>query len=152
MYFVRLMYSTIYAQVNNGVINNNSVLDMECGVFLARYGHVCTMYDLMLYMVTYRNTYKPDYVSNGDLSDINKRFPDYLKHKGSIMEAHKPEPQTDARTSEKRQRTGAENLEDYLIRAAKRGDNLLNSALCEIGVFTKKHAQELMDKYAPQTF
>lgn len=152
MYFVRLMYSTIYAQVNNGVINNNSVLDMECGNFLARYGHTCTMFDLMLYMATYRNTYKPDYISNGDLSDIIKRFPDYLKHKGSTREAHKPQPKTEARTSEKQQRTGAEELEIYLIRAAKRGDNLLESALLGLGVFTKEHAQELMDKYGPQAF
>lgn len=151
MYFVRLMYSTIYAQVNNGVINNNSVLDMECGNFLARYGHTCTMFDLMLYMATYRNTYKPDYISNGDLSDIIKRFPEYLKHKGSMREAHKPQPKTETRTSEKQQRTGAEELEAYLIRAAKRGDNLFESALLG-GVFTKEHAQELMDKYAPQAF
>lgn len=151
MYFVRLMYSTIYAQVNNGVINNNSVLDMECGIFLARYGHTCTMFDLMLYMATYRNTYKPDYISNGDLSDIIKRFPEYLKHKALIMEAHKPQPKTEARTSEKQQRTGAEELEKYLIRAAKRGDNLFESALLG-GVFTKEHAQELMDKYGPQAF
>ena len=152
MYFVRLMYSTIYAQVNNGVINNNSVLDMECGIFLARYGHTCTMFDLMLYMATYRNTYKPDYVSNGDLSDIIKRFPEYMKHKALIMEAHKPQPKTEARTSEKTQPTGENKLEVYLIRAAKRGDNLLKSALCEMGIFSKKHAQELMDKYGPQAF
>lgn len=153
LYFSKLLFSTIYAQGNSGSTNcNQSVVNMQAGLFLAQYGKHCSMFDYMLYMGTYRSKYKPDYVSNGDLSDIIKRFPDYLKHKGSIMEAHKPEPQTDARTSEKRQRTGAENLEDYLIRAAKRGDNLLNSALCEIGVFTKKHAQELMDKYAPQTF
>ena len=150
MYFVRLMYSTIYAQVNNGVINNNSVLDMECGNFLARYGHTCTMFDLMLYMATYRNTYKPDYISNGDLSDIIKRFPEYMKHKGNIMEAHKPQPKTEARTSEK-EPVGIAGLEKYLIRAAKRGDNLFESALLG-GVFTKEHAQELMDKYAPQAF
>lgn len=150
MCFVRLMYSTIYAQVNNGVINNNSVLDMECGNFLARYGHTCTMFDLMLYMATYRNTYKPDYVSNGDLSDIIKRFPEYMKHKGNIMEAHKPQPKTEARTSEK-EPVGIAGLEKYLIRAAKRGDNLFESALLG-GVFTKEHAQELMDKYGPQAF
>lgn len=110
------------------------------------------MFDYMLYMATYRSKYKPDYVSNGDLSDIIKRFPDYLKHKGSMREAHKPQPKTEARTSEKQQRTGAEELEIYLIRAAKRGDNLLESALLGLGVFTKEHAQELMDKYAPQAF
>lgn len=152
MYFVRLMYSTIYAQANNGTINNDGVLSMECGNFLARYGHACTMYDLMLYMATYRNTYKPDYISNGDLSDIAKRFPEYMKHKGNIMEAHKPQPKTEARTSDNNEPVGKEALELYLKEAAERGDNLLKSALCEMGIFSKKHAQELMDKYAPQAF
>ena len=151
MYFVRLMYSTIYAQVNNGTINNNSVLDMECGNFLARYGHACTMFDLMLYMATYRNTYKPDYISNGDLSDIAKRFPEYMKHKGSILEAHKPQPKTEARTSNNKP-VGKEALEIYLKRAAERGDNLLQGGLVAFGMVTPQHAKEVMDTYGPKAF
>ena len=153
LYFAKLLFTTIYAQGNNGATNcNQEVAKMQAGIFLAQYGNQCSMFDYMLYMATYRSKYKPDYVSNGDLSDIIKRFPDYLKHKGSMREAHKPQPKTEARTSEKQQRTGAEELEIYLIRAAKRGDNLLESALLGLGVFTKEHAQELMDKYAPQAF
>lgn len=124
---------------------------MQAGVFLAQYGRQCTMFDYMLYMATYRSKYKPDYVSNGDLSDIIKRFPEYMKHKGNIMEAHKPQPKTETRTSEK-EPVGIAGLEVYLIKAAKRGDNLFESALLGLGVFTKEHAQELMDKYAPQAF
>lgn len=154
MYFVRLMYSTIYAQVNNGVINNNSVLNMECGNFLARYGHTCTMFDLMLYMATYRNTYKPDYVSNGDLSDIIKRFPDYLKHKGNVLQAYgQKEPQDSGRTQQNGTKlVGKAALEYNLRKAAERGDNLLEGGLVTFGIVTRKHAQELMDKYAPQAF
>lgn len=152
MYFVRLMYSTIYAQANNGTINNDGVLSMECGNFLARYGHACTMYDLMLYMATYRNTYKPDYISNGDLSDIAKRFPEYMKHKGNVREMHKPQPKTEARTSNNNEPVGKEALELYLKEAAERGDNLLKSALCEMGIFSKKHAKEVMDAYGPKAF
>ena len=151
MYFVRLMYSTIYAQVNNGTINNNSVLDMECGNFLARYGHTCTMFDLMLYMATYRNTYKPDYISNGDLSDIAKRFPEYMKHKGNIMEAHKPQPKTEARTSNNKL-VGKAALEYYLRKAAERGDNLLEGGLVTFGMVTREHAKEVMDAYGPKAF
>lgn len=154
MYFVRLMYSTIYAQVNNGVINNNSVLNMECGNFLARYGHTCTMFDLMLYMATYRNTYKPDYVSNGDLSDIIKRFPDYLKHKGNVLQAYgQKEPQDSGRTQQNGTKlVGKAALEYCLRKAAERGDNLLEGGLVTFGIVTREHAQELMDKYAPQAF
>lgn len=152
MYFVRLMYSTIYAQANNGTINNDGVLSMECGNFLARYGHACTMFDLMLYMATYRNTYKPDYISNGDLSDIAKRFPEYMKHKGNVREMHKPQPKTEARTSDNKELVGAAALEAYLIEAAKRGDNLLKGGLVASGMVTREHAQEVMDKYAPEPF
>lgn len=149
-YFATLLFTAIYAQGNGGVSCNQEVAKMQAGLFLAEYGNQCSMFDYMLYMGTYRSKYKPDYVSNGDLSDIIKRFPDYLKHKASIMEAHKPQPETEARTSEK-EPVGKAGLEKYLIRAAKRGDNLFESALLG-GVFTKEHAQELMDKYAPQAF
>lgn len=161
-YFATLLFTAIYAQGNGGVSCNQEVAKMQAGLFLAEYGNQCFMFDYMLYMATYRSKYKPDYVSNGDLSDIIKRFPEYMKHKALIMEAHKPQPKTEARTSEKSQpqteaRTsekepvGIAGLEKYLIRAAKRGDNLLESPLLG-GVFTKEHAQELMDKYAPQAF
>lgn len=149
-YFATLLFTAIYAQGSGGVSCNQEVAKMQAGLFLAEYGNQCSMFDYMLYMGTYRSKYKPDYVSNGDLSDIIKRFPDYLKHKGSIMEAHKPQPKTEARTSEK-EPVGIAGLEKYLIRAAKRGDNLFESALLG-GVFTKEHAQELMDKYGPQAF
>lgn len=151
-YFAKLLFSTIYAQGNSGATNcNQSVVNMQAGLFLAQYGRQCTMFDYMLYMGTYRSKYKPDYVSNGDLSDIIKRFPDYLKHKASVYDAHKSQPKTETRTSEK-EPVGIAGLEVYLIKAAKRGDNLFESALLGLGVFTKEHAQELMDKYAPQAF
>lgn len=152
LYFAKLLFTTIYAQGNSGATNcNQSVVNMQAGVFLAQYGRQCTMFDYMLYMGTYRSKYKPDYVSNGDLSDIIKRFPDYLKHKGSIMEAHKPQPKTEARTSNKKP-VGKEALEIYLKRAAERGDNLLEGGLVAFGMVTREHAQEVMDKYGPQAF
>lgn len=151
-YFAKLLFSTIYVQGNSGATNcNQSVVNMQAGVFLAQYGRQCTMFDYMLYMGTYRSKYKPDYISNGDLSDIVKRFPDYLKHKGCTREAHKPQPKTEARTSNKKP-VGKEALEIYLKRAAKRGDNLLEGGLVAFGMVTREHAQEVMDKYGPQAF
>lgn len=153
LYFAKLLFTTIYAQGNNGATNcNQSIVNMQAGVFLAQYGRQCTMFDYMLYMGTYRSKYKPDYVSNGDLSDIIKRFPDYLKHKGSIMEAHKPQPKTEARTKEQKELVGIEAMKSYLKRAAKRGDNLLECGLLTYGAITREYAQELMDKYGPQAF
>ena len=151
-YFATLLFTAIYAQGNGGVSCNQEVAKMQAGLFLAQYGRQCSMFDYMLYMGTYRSKYKPDYVSNGDLSDIIKRFPEYMKHKGNIMEAHKPQPKTETRTSDNKEPVGAAALEAYLIEAAKRGDNLLKGGLLTFGAITREYAQELMDKYAPQSF
>lgn len=151
-YFAKLLFSTIYAQGNSGTTScNQSVVNMQAGLFLAQYGRRCTMFDYMLYMGTYRSKYKPDYVSNGDLSDIIKRFPDYLKHKALIMEAHKPQPQTETRTSEK-EPVEIAGLEVAMIKRVKEGGNLFDSTWYRLHLVTKEHAQELMDKYAPQAF
>lgn len=151
-YFATLLFTTIYAQGNGGVSCNQEVAKMQAGLFLAQYGKQCSMFDCMLYMGTYRSKYKPDYVSNGDLSDIIKRFPDYLKHKGSIMEAHKPQPKTEARTSNNNEPVGKEALELYLKEAAERGDNLLKGGLVAFGMVTREHAKEVMDAYGPKAF
>ena len=110
------------------------------------------MFDLMLYMATYRNTYKPDYISNGDLSDIVKRFPEYMKHKALVMEAHKPQPKTEARTKEQKELVGIEAMKSYLRKAAERGDNLLEGGLVTFGMVTREHAKEVMDAYGPKAF
>lgn len=149
-YFVRLLLSTIYIQVNNGKVLNQSVLDMEAGIFLAKYGNTCTMFDLMLYMATYRNTYRPDYVGGGDVSDVTKRFPDYLRHKAQVQDANKPK-QDETRT-EKSEPRGREALELYLREAAERGDDLLQGGLVRFGVVSVAHAKEMMAKYGPKAY
>lgn len=151
-YFATLLFTAIYAQGNGGVSCNQEVAKMQAGLFLAEYGRQCSMFDYMLYMGTYRSKYKPDYISNGDLSDIIKRFPEYMKHKkGNIMEAQKQQPKTETRTSNNKS-VGKEALEIYLKRAAERGDNLLESGLVAFGMVTREHAKEVMDKYGPKAF
>lgn len=150
-YFATLLFTAIYAQGNGGVSCNQEVAKIQAGLFLAQYGRKCTMFDYMLYMGTYRSKYKPDYVSNGDLSDIIKRFPEYLKHKASVYDAHKPQPQTETRTSEK-EPVGIAGLEVAMIRRVKERGNLFDSAWYRLHLVTKEHAQELIDKYAPQAF
>ena len=124
---------------------------MQAGLFLAEYGNQCSMFDYMLYMGTYRSKYKPDYISNGDLSDIIKRFPEYMKHKGNIIEAHKPKQEEPQQKKEKKV-VGIEALENYLKKAAERGDNLLEGGLVKFGVVSVEHAKEVMKKYAPEPF
>lgn len=150
-YFATLLFTAIYAQGNGGVSCNQEVAKMQAGLFLAEYGRQCSMFDYMLYMGTYRSKYKPDYISNGDLSDIIKRFPEYMKHKGNIMEAHKQQPKTETRTSNNKP-VGKEALEIYLKRAAERGDNLLQGGLVAFGMVTPQHAKEVMDTCGPKAF
>ena len=152
LYFAKLLFTTIYAQGNNGATNcNQSIINMQAGLFLAEYGNQCSMFDYMLYMGTYRSKYKPDYISNGDLSDIIKRFPEYMKHKGNIIEAHKPKQEEPQQKKEKKV-VGIEALENYLKKAAERGDNLLEGGLVKFGVVSVEHAKEVMKKYAPEPF
>lgn len=150
-YFTTLLFTAIYAQGNGGVSCNQEVAKMQAGLFLAEYGNQCSMFDYMLYMGTYRSKYKPDYISNGDLSDIIKRFPEYMKHKGNIMEAHKPKQEEPQQKKEKKV-VGIEALENYLKKAAERGDNLLEGGLVSFGVVSVEHAKEVMKKYAPEPF
>lgn len=155
LYFAKLLFTTIYAQGNNGATNcNQSIVNMQAGLFLAEYGNQCSMFDYMLYMATYRSKYKPDYVSNGDLSDIIKRFPDYLKHKGNVLQAYgQKEPQDIGRTQQNGTKlVGKAALEYNLRKAAERGDNLLEGGLVTFGIITREHAKEVMDKYGPQAF
>lgn len=153
-FVVTMMFSSIYALGNGGGTCNKDFLKIEAGNFLARFGSQCTMFDLMLYLATYRSAYKPDYVGGGDLSDITKRFPDYLKHKGNIIQAHgQKEPQSSARTQQNgAQLVGKSALEAYLRKAAARGDNLLQGGLVAFGMVTPQHAQEVMDAYGPKAF
>lgn len=150
-YFATLLFTAIYAQGNGGVSCNQEVAKMQAGIFLAQYGRLCSMFDYMLYMGTYRSKYKPDYVSNGDLSDVIKRFPEYMKHKDSILKAHKPQTKTEARTSSNKP-VGIEALKLYLKTAAERGDNLLEGGLVQFGIVSREHAKEVMAKYAPEPF
>lgn len=153
-YFATLLFTAIYAQGNGGVSCNQEVAKMQAGLFLAEYGNQCSMFDYMLYMATYRSKYKPDYVSGGDLSDITKRFPDYLKHKGNVLQAYgQKEPQDSGRTQQNGTKlVGKAALEYHLRKAAERGDNLLEGGLVTFGIITREHAKEVMDKYAPQAF
>lgn len=148
---VGMNFSALY-QMGGGRGNfNEAFFYAAVDRFIAKHGNACTMFDLLLYCDAYRDTYKDKFTSNEDFSDYSKQFPEYLKHKALVMEAHKPQPKTETRTSNKKL-VGKAALEYYLIKAAKRGDNLLECGLLAFGAITREYAQELMDKYGPQTF
>lgn len=149
---VGMNFSALY-QMGGGRGNfNEAFFYAAVDRFIAKHGNACTMFDLLLYCDAYRDTYKDKFTSNEDFSDYSKQFPEYLKHKALIMDAHKPQPKTEARTKEQKELVGIEAMKSYLIKAAKRGDNLLECGLLTFGAITREYAQELMDKYAPQAF
>lgn len=150
--FVGMNFSALY-QMGGGRGNfNEAFFYAAVDRFIAKHGNACTMFDLLLYCDAYRDTYKDKFTSNEDFSDYSKQFPEYLKHKALVMEAHKPQPKTEARTKEQKELVGIEAMKSYLIKAAKRGDNLLEGGLLAFGAITREYAQELMDKYGPQAF
>ena len=153
LYFATLMMATIYEQGNAGQSCKIPMRDFNASLFLAQYGHRCTMYDLMIYTATYRAQYKPDYVANGDLSDIIKRFPKYLEHKGKVIDENKLQPKAEEEDKGRGKKlVGKAALEYYLKTAAARGDNLLEGGLVKLGIVSVEHAKEVMATYAPTAF
>lgn len=151
MYFAVMMFTSIYAQGNANSVCNSEVINTNASLFISQFGQQCTMFDLMNYMGTYRSKYKSEFANSGDLSDVIRQFPKYLKYKAYLEETNKPK-QEEPKPTEGKKLVGQEALEYYLIKAAKRGDNLLEGGLVAVGVVSRKHAQEIMDAYAPQAF
>lgn len=149
--FVVQMFSSIYAQGNANGVCNADVLNMNANLFLSQYGNQCSMFDMLIYTGTYRSKYKSEFATSGDLSDVIKQFPKYLKHKGFVQDANKPKQQEEPQQKEKKL-VGKEALEYYLRKAAERGDNLLEGGLVSFGVVSRQHAQEIMERYAPEPF
>lgn len=150
MYFSVMMFSSIYAQGNANSVANNEVLNTNASLFLSQFGKQCTMFDLMNYMGTYRSKYKSEFANSGDLSDVIRQFPKYLKYKTYLEDTNKPK-QEEPQQKEKKV-VGVEALELYLKTAAERGENIANGGLVSFGIVTKKHALEVMAKYAPEPF
>lgn len=155
-YFAKLLFTTIYAQGNTGMTCKEEFVKMNAGLFLAQYGGRCTMFDYLLYMGTYRTKYKPDYVSNNDTSDIIKRFPEYLKHKGELFatspygkklrQAVDAQAQTDGSNL-----VGYEALEFDMKRRARAGEDIRKSNLVPLYI-SRERVQEIMDEYSPKPF
>lgn len=139
MYFSVMMFSSIYAQGNANSVANPEVINTNASLFVSQFGQQCSMFDLMYYMGTYRSKYKSEFANSGDLSDVIRQFPKYLKYKAYLEDTNKPK-QEEART-EKGEPRGREALELYLKEAAERGDNLLEGGLVKYGGVSVAHAK-----------
>ena len=152
MYFAVMMFSSIYAQGNANSVANSEVLNTNASLFLSLYGTRCSMFDLMYYMGAYRSKYKSEFANAGDLSDVIRQFPKYLKDRTYIEETNKPKQEEPKQKGEGKKLVGKAALEYYLKTAAARGDNLLEGGLVKCGIVSVAHAQEIMDAYAPQSY
>lgn len=103
-------------------------------------------------MGTYRSKYKSEFANSGDLSDVIRQFPKYLKYKAYLEETNKPKEEEPQQKKGEKKVVGIEALEIYLKKAAERGDNLLEGGLVKFGVVSREHAKEVMAKYAPEPF
>lgn len=152
MYFAVMMFSSIYAQGNANGVANNEVINTNASLFLSQFGQQCTMFDLMYYMGTYRSKYKSEFANSGDLSDVIRQFPKYLKYKAYLEDTNKPRQEEPQQKEGEKKVVGIEALEIYLKKAAERGDNLLEGGLVKFGVVSREHAKEVMAKYASEPF
>lgn len=151
MYFSIMMFSSIYAQGNANSVCNQEVIKTNASLFLSQFGQQCSMFDLMYYMGTYRSKYKSEFANSGDLSDVIRQFPKYLKYKAYLEDTNKPKQEKPQQKQQKKV-VGIEALELYLKESASRGDNLLEGDLVKCGIVSVAHAKEVMAKYAPQAF
>ena len=151
MYFSVMMFTSIYAQGNANSVCNSEVINTNASLFISQFGQQCTMFDLMYYMGTYRSKFKSEFANAGDLSDVIRQFPKYLKYKAYLEDTNKPKQEEPQQPKEKKV-VGIEALELYLKTAAERGDNLLEGGLVSFGIVSKEHAKEVMAKYAPEPF
>lgn len=152
MYFAVMMFTSIYAQGNANSVCSSEVINTNASLFISQFGQQCSMFDLMNYMGTYRSKYKSEFANSGDLSDVIRQFPKYLKYKAYLEETNKPKQEEPQQKKEEKKLVGIEALEAYLITAAKRGDNLLQGGLVSFGIVSREHASEVMKKYAPEPF
>lgn len=152
MYFSVMMFSSIYAQGNANTVANKEVINMNASLFISQFGQQCTMFDLMNYMGTYRSKYKSEFANSGDLSDVIRQFPKYLKYKAYLEDTNKPKQEEPQQPKEKGEPRGRETLELYLREAAERGDNLLEFSLVKYGGVSVAHAKEMMAKYGPKAY
>lgn len=134
MYFSVMMFSSIYAQGNANSVANKEVLNINASLFLSQYGAQCTMFDLLAYTGLYRGKFKSEFAKSDDLSDAIKQFPKYLKYKAYLEETNKPKQEEPKQKEEGKKLVGQEALEYYLIKAAKRGDNLLEGGLVAVEI------------------
>lgn len=148
MYFAIMMFTSIYAQGNANSVCNAEVINTNASLFISQYGQQCTMFDLMNYMGTYRSKYKSEFANSGDLSDVIRQFPKYLKYKAYLEETNKPKQEEPQQKGKKV--VGIEALELYLKTAAGRGENIANGGLISFGIVTKEHALEVMAKECTQ--
>lgn len=70
---VRSMFIGIYGMTTAREPYNKEACDMAADLFIAKYGHECTLYAMMLYFGNYLTEYKASYAQY-DVQDILQQF------------------------------------------------------------------------------
>lgn len=128
---------------------NQGAAVMAADVFIAKYGHKCTLYAMMIYFANYLTEYKSSY-SQYDIQDILQQFgKKFLPWWNSRAARYQEKKDEDAG-----KQVGRPALVSWFARRLLEGetvDDLRKSSLYEMGIVSDKDIDEAV-KYAQERF
>ncbi len=127
---------------------NVNAANIAADLFIAKYGHECTLYDIMLYFGNYITEYKSSF-AQFDTQDIlmqyNKKFLPWKR-------ARLGQQQDDTPKLENKAPTGKEGLETWLRKAINEGENVRQGGLYKMGFVKEADVQRIEKECAAGVF
>ncbi len=127
---------------------NANAANIAADLFIAKYGHECTLYDTMLYFANYLTEYKSSFAQY-DTQDILQQFNrKYLSWKRARLgQLH-----VDAPKLENKAPTGKQALEIWLRKAVNDGVNVRQGGLYKMGFVNETDVQRIEKECAAGVF
>ena len=117
---LRNMFTGIYSLTTSRESYNQQASDMAADLFIAKYGHECTLYSMMLYFGNYLMEYKASYCQY-DVQDILMQFGKKFSARWRQRLAENDQPQ---QVKEAAQPVGVEGLKMMLRNRLYNGETL----------------------------
>ena len=139
---VRNQFVGLYQMTTAKEEYNVKSANIAADLFIAKYGHECTLYDIMLYFGNYITEYKSSF-AQFDMQDIllqyNKKFLPWKRARmGQQLE---DVPKLDSKAP-----TGKDGLEEWLRKSISNGDDVRKGGLYSMGFVTEADVQRIEPK------
>lgn len=127
---------------------NSNAANIAADLFIAKYGHECTLYDIMLYFGNYITEYKSSF-AQFDMQDIllqyNKKF---LPWKRMCI----GQQQDEVPKLENNVAKGKDGLEAWLRKSISDGEDVRKGGLYSMGIVTEADVQRIEKECKPKVF